>query len=140
MTATGAGFTGPSYVIAECTGTLIGLPTPPEGYVINAVGKQVVLAVKSTASYATWAAINAPTGTVSDDYDNDGVSNGVEYVIGGLATTNDANANNLPKVSITGGNLTFTFVRRQTSKTADPCKEGNPTLPLNEQRFAKITA
>lgn len=67
--------------------------------------------------YSTWAATNASTGGANDDYDNDGVSNGVEYVLGGSAATNDAGK--LPTISVTGGNLVFTFVRKQASDTPD---------------------
>ena len=65
------------------------------------------------AGYATWKAENAPTGTPSDDYDEDGVSNGVEFVIGGTKDTNDLSK--LPAISINGGNLVFTFQRSQVS-------------------------
>ncbi len=71
----------------------------------------------SPAGYATWAATNAPGQTANQDYDNDGVSNGVEFVLGGLATTNDASK--LPTLATSGGNLVFTFIRAQSSKTAD---------------------
>jgi hypothetical protein len=67
--------------------------------------------------YADWATTNAPTGTSADDFDGDGVSNGVEWVLGGTAATNDLAK--LPKVSTTGGNLVFTFQRALASKTAD---------------------
>lgn len=65
------------------------------------------------AGYATWKAENAPTGTPSDDYDDDGVSNGVEFVIGGTKETNDLSK--LPAISINGGNLVFTFQRDNAS-------------------------
>jgi hypothetical protein len=65
------------------------------------------------AGYATWKAENAPTGTPSDDYDDDGVSNGVEFVIGGTKNTNDLSK--LPAISINGGNLVFSFQRSQDS-------------------------
>ncbi len=69
---------------------------------------------KSAGGYATWAATNAPTGGVNDDYDGDGVSNGVEYVLGGTKDTNDLAK--LPKASTTpGGDVLFTFVRDQAS-------------------------
>jgi autotransporter-associated beta strand protein len=65
------------------------------------------------AGYATWKAENAPTGIPSDDYDEDGVSNGVEFVIGGTKDTNDLSK--LPAISINGGNLVFSFQRSQDS-------------------------
>ena len=69
--------------------------------------------VVPASGYATWAGTNAPTGTAQDDYDGDGVSNGVEYVLGGTKNTNDLAK--LPSVSAAGGNLVFTFVRDQAS-------------------------
>ncbi|NDA27201.1 MAG: hypothetical protein EBZ05_10320, partial [Verrucomicrobia bacterium] len=65
------------------------------------------------AGYSTWASQNAPTGTATDDYDNDGVANGLEYVLGGSKDTQDANKK--PQCSVSGGVMTFTFVRDQAS-------------------------
>ena len=66
------------------------------------------------AGYALWAATNAPTGSAKDDYDGDGVTNGVEYVLGGTKDTNDLAK--LPKASTTpGGDVLFTCVRDQAS-------------------------
>ncbi|MCX6879608.1 MAG: hypothetical protein NTW21_38255 [Verrucomicrobia bacterium] len=63
--------------------------------------------------YAGWAATNAPTGGANDDYDGDGVYNGVEYVLGGDKDTNDLGK--LPQSSTAGGDALFTFVRDQAS-------------------------
>jgi hypothetical protein len=73
----------------------------------------VTTAIPEPAGYASWAAINAPTGTVGDDFDGDGVSNGVEYVLGGDKNTDDLSK--LPQVTATGGNLLFTFFRARGS-------------------------
>ena len=66
-----------------------------------------------TNPYDTWAAINAPTGNPGDDFDGDGVSNAVEFVLGGDKDTNDLDK--LPTVGASGGNMTFSFVRDQSS-------------------------
>ncbi|OYV04446.1 MAG: hypothetical protein CFE26_16860 [Verrucomicrobiales bacterium VVV1] len=63
--------------------------------------------------YSLWAATNAPTGTAADDFDGDGVANGVEYVLGGTSATKDASK--LPQISTSGGNAIFTFIRDQAS-------------------------
>jgi autotransporter-associated beta strand protein len=78
-----------------------------------------ILALSSTApdtSYATWAATNASTTTPAQDEDNDGVSNAVEYVLGGDALTNDLSK--LPTISAPGANVEFSFKRIQTSINA----------------------
>ena len=75
------------------------------------------LTLVSASGYTTWAAANAPTGSSSDDYDGDGVSNALEWVFGGDKDTNDSAK--LPDVSTSGGNLLFTFVRDQDSITDD---------------------
>jgi len=70
-----------------------------------------VLTVTSSASggttYAGWAGVNAPGETATDDYDHDGVSNGLEYVLGGNKNTNDLDK--LPKISADGTKFTFTL-------------------------------
>jgi hypothetical protein len=69
---------------------------------------------KTAGGYALWAATNAPSGTAGADYDGDGVTNGVEYVLGGTKDTNDLAK--LPITSTTpGGDVLFTFVRDQAS-------------------------
>lgn len=72
----------------------------------------------AVTGYGSWAALNAPAPqTAAQDYDGDGVANAIEYVIGGSATTNDNGK--LPAITTPGGNMIFTFVRAQSSKTAD---------------------
>lgn len=63
--------------------------------------------------YDTWAAINAPASDPDGDFDGDGVSNAVEFVLGGDKDTNDLGK--LPTVATPGGNMTFTFMRDRDS-------------------------
>lgn len=65
--------------------------------------------------YTNWASTNAPTtgGDPSADEDLDGVSNGLEFVLGGTIGANDLDK--LPTVSQDGTNMTFSFVRDQAS-------------------------
>lgn len=79
---------------------------------------KVTLEAVSTGGYATWSAENAPTGTAADDFDGDGVSNGIEYVLGGTKTTNDLAKLPAP-LATPGGDFVFSFVRSQASKTSD---------------------
>ncbi len=65
------------------------------------------------AGYSSWASTNAPTGTPGDDYDGDGVSNAVEYILGGTKDTNDLSKQ--PALDASGANLVFTFKRDRAS-------------------------
>ena len=71
------------------------------------------ITVNPAPGYATWATTNAPSGTAGADFDGDGVSNGVEYVLGGTASARDGGK--LPGIAVTGGNVVFTFHRAQSS-------------------------
>jgi hypothetical protein len=88
----------------------------------NLVGSHTIaaefLAAASTGGspYGSWAANNAPTGNPNDDFDGDGVSNAVEFVLGGDKNSNDLGK--LPTATTSGGNLTFTFVRDRDSVDA----------------------
>ena len=98
------------------------LGTMPEGVTAHlendAEAASINLVVTAMGTpYSNWASINAPTGTSADDYDGDGVSNGVEWVLGGLATTNDLGK--LPKATTSGGNLVFSFDRADQAISAD---------------------
>jgi len=69
--------------------------------------------VGGATGYSDWASTHAPIGTSLDDFDADGVANGVEYVLGGTKDTNDLDK--LPGLQTTGGNLVFEFDRAQLS-------------------------
>ncbi len=76
------------------------------GFLIDAPG----------SNYSSWAATNAPGTTPAQDQDGEGVSNAVEYVLGGTVLTNDLSR--LPSISTSGGNVLFTFQRAQASINA----------------------
>lgn len=59
--------------------------------------------------------IKSATGTdlAADDFDNDGVSNANEFVLGGSAGANDLSR--LPVASTSGNDMLFTFYRAQSS-------------------------
>ena len=101
-------------MIITSTG-ITGTPTlnaPISGYALMVDG--VSLKLVKSAGYATWAATHAPTGTSADDFDRDGVSNGVEYVLGGSKLTNDLSK--LPAVSDSGSGMVFSFHRDRASR------------------------
>jgi fibronectin-binding autotransporter adhesin len=99
----------------DVVGALVigGVPQGPGTYAFGTGS----LKIEGTAGYGFWASTHAPTGGANDDYDNDGMPNGIEYVLGGSASTNDLNK--LPAISTSGGNLVFTFNRDQASETPD---------------------
>jgi len=71
--------------------------------------------VESVTGYAAWKAANAPnTGNDPNaDEDGDTVPNGIEYLLGGTASTNDLDK--LPRISPDGTNMVFHFIRDQAS-------------------------
>jgi autotransporter-associated beta strand protein len=66
-----------------------------------------------SSAYDTWKAANAPGSNPGDDTDGDGVSNAVEFVLGGTSATKDLDK--LPVPDASGSNLTFIFERAQSS-------------------------
>lgn len=82
--------TAPSFMIAECTGTLTGsfanAPTLPSGYslVIDNVAKQV--RIEMASAYATWASakgLTAANDAATADPDGDGHNNLAEFAFDG---------------------------------------------------------
>jgi autotransporter-associated beta strand protein len=84
-------------------------------------GMLELLGTGSASAYETWSATNAPTGDPDDDFDGDGVSNAVEFVLGGDKDTNDLGK--LPVTSTSGGDMLFTFERDQASIDASTTLE-----------------
>lgn len=67
--------------------------------------------------YHTWKSTNAPSGNPADDFDRDGVSNAVEFVLGGLATTSDLGK--LPTLDNTDPTY-FIFTHRRKDDANNP--------------------
>jgi autotransporter-associated beta strand protein len=102
-----------SYTLISSSTGITGTPVldaPISGYELKVVGSALVL---RKVGYATWADINAIGSTPDQDKDGDGVSNAVEYVLGGDVNTNDLSK--LPTISTSGGNMLFSFKRARTS-------------------------
>jgi hypothetical protein len=83
------------------------------------VGTGVVLVTSDPApvAYANWASIHAPSGGPGDDFDDDGVPNAVEYILGGTKDTKDLGK--LPVATTPNGNFVVTFARDKASKSGD---------------------
>jgi hypothetical protein len=65
------------------------------------------------SGYPVWKTTHAPTGNADDDFDNDGVPNALEYILGGTANTRDSAK--LPTATTSGGNFVLSFIRDQAS-------------------------
>ncbi len=87
--------------------------------------------------YTSWADSFSLTGgnrAPSADPDNDGLENGVEFVIGSNPTT--ATTSGKPSASLSGGNLVFTFKRSDESEAVDVFVEYGTTLATWPGQFA----
>ncbi|MGB6223242.1 autotransporter-associated beta strand repeat-containing protein [Haloferula sp.] len=98
------GLTSSQLALISINGATPPLALDANGYLIQVPG-----------GYAAWEATHAPnTGDDPNaDEDRDGVTNGVEYVLGGRIDTHDLAK--LPAVSLSGENMLFTFKRDQAS-------------------------
>lgn len=78
----------------------------------NEIGSPGSAAVSHNA-YQSWAQTHAQGSQPNQDADGDGVSNAVEFILGGDAATNDITK--LPVSTATGDNFTFSFLRKRSS-------------------------
>ena len=87
----------------------------PIGYeVFNDVAAKTFV-LRKFQSYAGWATSNGLNGNPNEDSDNDGLPDGIEYVLGTAPKSNSAAS--APAATVTGGNLVFTFTRADYSMT-----------------------
>ncbi|MEO8617697.1 MAG: hypothetical protein ABI600_21390 [Luteolibacter sp.] len=124
--------TAPSYILLSYSGTLTGntnsstgntfasLSGLPSGYVLvhDTVLKQIRLESTGSTPYQTWANGFLPGFTntgATVDFENDGISNLLEFVLGGNPTIND-NPSIRPTVSASGSNLVIAFKRSDVSE------------------------
>ncbi len=80
--------------------------------------------------YASWASANGITGAgAAVDSDNDGISNGIEFVIGGDPSGPGSDSSALlPTITVDANYLNFTFRRTSESAAYDPFVEYGSTL------------
>ncbi len=105
-----------SYTLIAASSGISGTPVlhaPIAGYALEVDGNSLKLVQTGGSGYSSWAATNAPTGTSGQDFDGDGVTNGIEYVLGGTKDTKDLGK--LPQISSSGANIVVTFNRDQAS-------------------------
>lgn len=123
--------TAASYILATCTGTLTGTMTAtgtPAGYTVvyDTSNRQVLL---SKDGYVSWIADTGLTGNDTlpgADPDDDGIPNGIEFVIG-----NDPESGvveNLPTITVTGSDLVFEFRRTDISASSNPVAQVSSDL------------
>jgi autotransporter-associated beta strand protein len=81
------------YTIATYTGTRTGtFASVTPGYAADySVPGEIRLVVAPVGGYSTWAATNAGNGAPDEDFDNDGIPNGVEYFMGETGSTFTSN-------------------------------------------------
>ena len=76
------------------------------GFALDADG---FLTATAASGYSAWAATNSTAGTISQDHDDDGVPNGVEFFLGG--NTNTTGFTTLPGVASNAGTLSVTWTK-----------------------------
>ena len=120
----GAGFTLSSYVIAQGTSLSGTFASVPSGYIVTYSATQAILALGSASPYTTWATTTHGLAVGNSgsnlDPDNDGIKNGVEFVIGGQPNPANASANSsslAPTTVLNPTHLVFTYRRTDLSQT-----------------------
>jgi fibronectin-binding autotransporter adhesin len=78
------------------------------GYTAFTLDERGYLTATVATGYASWAAANGTAGALDLDHDNDGVPNGIEYLIGG-PLGNTSGFTPLASVVNSGGSLTVTW-------------------------------
>ncbi|MEK7953750.1 beta strand repeat-containing protein [Luteolibacter soli] len=123
-------------VIASFGGTLTGtFANLPPGYTINYAYNDGLstknIAITVTNPWQAWLAgygLNpATTGLPDADPDKDGISNGIEFVLGSDPTVPSGFAN-LPSGSISGANYVFVFRRVAAAASYNPVVQISTTL------------
>jgi autotransporter-associated beta strand protein len=115
VTVTGTPVAATLMTAGNITGTPVLDPAIP-GFALAIEDSGTTLKLKSSAAntYDTWATTNGVPGQAADlDHDNDGVSNGVEYFIGG-PTGNTTGFTPVPGVTTIAGVSSITWTKAAT--------------------------
>lgn len=119
-------------VIATYSGTLTGtFSNVPSGYTVDYASSPGQILLTQGTAFDSWAAskgLTGPNAAFNADPDGDGISNGLEFVLGGEPNPANPGSNStalLPTLSASGANLVFTYNR------ADAAAYLNPTVEFN---------
>lgn len=88
-------------------------PIIPRAEITGTGTLTVTTGPSGVSNYTTWQAANAPGSDLDDDFDNDGVPNAIEFVLGGDKDTMDRDK--LPAIATLGNDMIFSFVRDRAS-------------------------
>jgi fibronectin-binding autotransporter adhesin len=115
VTVSGTPAAGTLMTATNITGTPVLDPAIPGfSLAISGGGTLLTLVSASSDNYETWASTNGVTGQAANlDHDNDGVSNGVEYFIGG-PNVNTTGFTSLPSVTTVAGVRSITWTKAAT--------------------------
>ena len=134
LSVLGGGATETSYLIATYTGTRTGtfgtVTGLPSGYSVNYDTAGEIRLVVGGDAYANWESNNGIAGAGAEiDSDNDGIPNGIEFVIGGDPSGPDSDSNALlPTITTDATYLNFTFRRTDESAPYSPVVEYGSAL------------
>lgn len=113
---TGDPVSSTTYTLLTTTATITGTPVLTQnipGFVLQVDGGNTLKLVPvAPGSFAAWQSANDTTEAANLDHDNDGVSNGIEYFLGGSTDTTGFTA--LPGVVSTAGTLSVTWTKDAT--------------------------
>jgi hypothetical protein len=97
---------------------------------ILALSCGLAVAQETPLDYASWETANGITGAGADvDSDGDGISNGIEFAIGGDPSGPGSDSNSLlPTVTVDANYLNFTFRRTDDAAAYNPFVEYSSSL------------
>jgi autotransporter-associated beta strand protein len=98
---------------------------PTYGSYFTGTGSLIVTNSPGSSAYEQWATVthglSGPNAAFDFDYDNDGIENGLEWILGGDPTTNSSAKAPTPSRN-PAGDLVLTFTREETSITGSTLK------------------
>ena len=134
LSVLGGGATEASYLIATYSGALTGtfgtVTGLPSGYAVNYATPGEIRLVGGSNAYGDWETTNGIAGAGADvDSDNDGIPNGIEFVIGGDPSGPGSSSSSLlPTITTDATYLNFTFRRTDDSTSYGPFVEYGSNL------------